>query len=250
VPLRIAFDLDGVLADMESALLQQATILFGDAVARIEPPASDVDSSDASSRIGPLSAGGEAAADPTPPPLKIKLTARQQHKLWKHVQAIENFWETLQENEPGMVARLQAMASDRRWEVIFLTKRPQTAGRTAQVQTQRWLEARGFSLPSVFVVQGSRGRIAAALDLSIVVDDRPENCLDVVVDSEAKAILVWRQDDKPLPLLGQRMRIGALRSMNECLAALIEIDAQAAADPGIFERVLRLLGLNEPSQAT
>ncbi len=37
------------------------------------------------------------------------------------------------------------------------------SGATPQVQTQRWLESKGFRLPSVFVVQGSRGRIAAAL---------------------------------------------------------------------------------------
>ena len=36
VPLRIAFDLDGVLADMESELVRQAEILFGDAMT---PPA-------------------------------------------------------------------------------------------------------------------------------------------------------------------------------------------------------------------
>ena len=39
-------------------------------------------------------------------------------------------------------------------EIIFLTKRPESAGATAQVQTQRWLQSKGFALPSVFVVQG------------------------------------------------------------------------------------------------
>ena len=65
-------------------------------------------------------------------------------------------------------------------------------------------ESKGFTLPSVFVVQGSRGRIAAALGLDIVVDDRPENCLDVVVDSKARAILVWREDEKLLPSAARR----------------------------------------------
>ena len=110
-------------------------------------------------------------------------SSRQQRRLWRHVETIENFWETLQELEPGVIQQLAAQARDRRWEIIFLTKRPETAGSTAQVQTQRWLESKGFTLPSVFVVQGSRGRIASALNLDIVIDDRPENCLDVVVDS-------------------------------------------------------------------
>jgi hypothetical protein len=93
------------------------------------------------------------------------MTPRQERRLWELVRAIENFWESLPEIEPGMVARLNALASGRGWEVIFLTKRPATKGVTAQLQTQRWLEAHGFALPSVYVVQGSRGAIAAALGL-------------------------------------------------------------------------------------
>jgi hypothetical protein len=50
----------------------------------------------------------------------------------------------------------------------------------------------GLRASSVYVVQGSRGLIAAALELDVVVDDRHENCYDVVVDSGARAILVWR----------------------------------------------------------
>jgi hypothetical protein len=34
MPLRIAFDLDGVLADMEGELVRQAEVLFGPAIAR------------------------------------------------------------------------------------------------------------------------------------------------------------------------------------------------------------------------
>ena len=249
--LRIAFDLDGVLADMESELVRQAGILFGDAVTRRKPrrhtPETQPDAADPSHES--VAGAAEPPLDNTPPLLKLTMTARQQRKLWRQVEAIENFWETLKEIEPGTVARLAEMATARRWEVIFLTKRPETAGRTAQLQTQRWLSAQGFAMPSVFVVQGSRGRIAAALDLAIVVDDRLENCLDVVVDSKARAILVWREEDKPLPETARRMAIGAVRSMEQCFSVLAEIDTAAATEPGVFDRVLRLLGLKEDSQA-
>lgn len=250
MPLRIAFDLDGVLADMESELVRQAEILFGDGIGRRPgaPEGIEGDAVDPASDASPDAKDLDAPLDSTPPALKISMTRRQQRKLWRHVQSIENFWETLREHEPGAVARLAAIAAERRWEVMFLTKRPATAGQTAQVQTQRWLEARGFRLPSVFVVQGSRGKIAAALDISIVVDDRPENCLDVVVDSKARAILVWRQDEKQLPVAAHRMGIGAVRSMDECFSVLTEIDAASTAESGVFDRVLRLLGLKEPSQ--
>jgi uncharacterized protein len=240
--LRIGFDLDGVLADMESELLRQAEQLFG------EPPLSVPLSEPVADMNTPGDTSGEPA-EITPPALKVRMTTRQQRRLWKHVASIDNFWEGLAEIEPGAVARLAAVASPRRWEVIFLTKRPETAGRTAQVQTQRWLASKGFEMPSVFVVQGSRGKIAAALDLDIVVDDRPESCMDVSVDSQARPILVWRDKQKPLPAGAQRLGIGSVRSIHECLDILIQIDTQHQREqPGVIDRVLRLLGLRQASQ--
>jgi len=203
--LRIAFDMDGVLADMEAALADHAEGLSG--------------ADDATSR-----------------------------RLWQRVAAIENFWESLNELEPGTVARLHALALERRWEVIFLTRRPSTAGATAQIQTQRWLEARGFALPSVYVVQRSRGQIAAALALDFVIDDRPENCLDVAVDSKARPILVLRDDGTQLPAAIRRLGIGVVGSVSQCLDILAQIDV-AEKSPGMVTRVLRLLGLKEPAEA-
>jgi hypothetical protein len=175
------------------------------------------------------------------------MTPRQQRRLWHHVESVENFWEGLHELEPGVIRRLATLAADRRWEIIFLTKRSETAGVTAQVQTQRWLQSKGFPLPSVFVVQGSRGRIAASLDLDIVVDDRPENCLDVVVDSKARAILVWRAEQHRLPSAAQRLGIGVVGSVADCLEILVQIEAAAREEPGVMTRVMRLLGLKEPA---
>jgi len=259
VPLRIAFDLDGVLADMEGELVRQAEVLFGEVMTRrlrertAEPgttPAGAADPGDQSTEV----VVGQSPTEPTdplentPPLLKLNMTSRQQRKLWRHVETIENFWETLAELEPGLIKRLAALATERRWEIIFLTKRPQTAGSTAQVQTQRWLQSRGFPMPSVFVVQGSRGRIAASLDLHIVVDDRPENCLDVVVESKARAILIWRDGAQQLPAAAQRLGIGVVKSVAECLDILVQIDSPAA-QPGMLDRVKRLLGLKEPAGA-
>jgi hypothetical protein len=100
-------------------------------------------------------------------------------------------------------------------------------------------------MPSVFVVQGSRGRIADALDLHIVVDDRPENCLDVVVDSKARAILVWRDDEKRLPPATRRLGIGVVKSTAECLDILTAVDSRNDDRPTVMDRVKRLLGLSE-----
>lgn len=242
--MRIAFDLDGVLADMESGLVAHAEALFGEAMSR-RSEAGTVDGLDEE----PAPDASTSQAGDTPPLVRLRLTTRQQRRLWRHVQTIENFWEGLNEIEPGVTARLARIAADRRWEIIFLTKRPETAGATAQLQTQRWLESKGFPLPSVFVVQGSRGRIAASLDLDIVVDDRPESCLDVVGDSKARAILVWREDEKHLPTTMHKLGIGAVKSVAECLDVLTHVDAAGKDTPGVMSRVRRLLGLKDPAGA-
>lgn len=220
--LRIAFDLDGVLADMDAELVRQAEVLFGEAMTRrLHARATGVLQADPSDS-GPVpSEAARREPDSTPPLLKLSLTTRQQRKLWQHVETIDNFWQSLAEIEPGAVEHLAALAVARRWEVIFLTKRPRSAGANAQVQSQRWLASKGFSLPSVYVVQGSRGRIAAALGLDVVIDDTPENCLDVVADSKARAILVWREDEQRVPAAAARMGIGVVKSIDECLRILV-----------------------------
>jgi hypothetical protein len=259
MPLRIAFDLDGVLADMESELIRQSEALFGEPMThRLKDRAAGASAgtnASASVSVTPPDASAdpqataEASLDNVPPLLKLNMTARQQRRLWGHVESIENFWFALEELEPGVIKRLADTAAQRRWELIFLTKRPETAGLTAQVQSQRWLESKGFPLPSVYVVQGSRGRIAAALGLDIVVDDRPENCLDVVVDSKARAILVWREDEKQLPAAARRLGIGVVKSVAECLDILTQVDQPPREQRGVIGRVKRLLGLKEPASA-
>ncbi len=247
MPLRIAFDLDGVLADMESELVRQAEAIFGEVMTRKleERAETRVPQTETDTKHTP---SPNDAADSTPPIVKLNMTGRQERKLWRHVGTIENFWESLNEIEPGVISRLAGIATDRRWEIIFVTKRPQSAGATAQVQSQRWLESKGFVLPSVYVVQGSRGRIAAALGLDIVIDDRPENCLDVVIDSKARAILVWRDDEKALPVAARRLGIGVVKSVGECLDILTAVDAPSPQEPGVLARVRRLFGLKEAEQ--
>ena len=234
--MRIGFDLDGTLADMQSALAQESRRLFPDidpanlpssAVlpASSEPPATDL-----------------KREDPT-----NSLTTTQQRALWKAVCARENFWETLDEIEPGALSRLNRLSKERRWEVIFLTSRPESAGDTAQIQSHRWLSAHGFDAPSIFVVHGSRGKISAALALDVFVDDRPENCLDISIDSKARPILVWRGGEENVPGSARQLGIGAVASIAECLDILEDVDRAEKGEGGIVERFRRLLGLKPKS---
>jgi hypothetical protein len=211
MPLRVAFDLDGTIADMQRVLRDEAERLFS-------RPAS------------PERAPSQSAANEDSPTGGVRedvaLSRAQNTQLWEYVKGVENFWNALPEIEPGIVARIAAAASAHRWEVIFLTTRPVVAGETVQVQTQRWLSAHGFAFPSVFVVQRSRGRIADALELDAVVDDRPENCLDVAIDSKATAILIWHGNQQKAPRGLDRLAIKVVPSISEALQLLIKIDGQ------------------------
>ena len=253
---------------MDAELFRQARSLFGedtirrlqdvqahtvsDAPAAAETTKEDIGAPDRRQNSGePKAEGAPPKAEGAPddaPATTIRLSARQQSRLWRHVESIEGFWESLNEIEPGIVARLGALAAERRWEIIFLTKRPEGAGATSQVQSQRWLESKGFTLPSVYVVQGSRGRIAASLGLDFVIDDRPENCVDVVSDSRARAILIFRSDERLLPPTTRRLGIGVVQSVRECLDILTQVDSPKQERPGVVDRVMRLFGLKESAK--
>src|SRR5687767_13234342 len=238
MPLRVGFDLDGTVADMYSALRREAIELFGEEVLRAPVEASK-----------PQEAGKEQTPQPKPEDdqtatlaiQELHLTARQQNQLWDHVKQIENFWNTLPELEPGIISRIARTARERRWEVIFLTTRPATKGDLVQMQSQQWLEAHGFQYPSVYVVQRSRGKIADALGLDAFVDDRPENCLDIAVESKAKVLLVWHGDLKDVPAGAKRLGVRPVSTITEALAILEQLD-DIRNQPGLMRSIKKAFG--------
>ena len=83
-------------------------------------------------------------------------------------------------------------------------------------------------MPSLFVVSTSRGKIAASLELDVVVDDRPENCLDIAIDSKARAILIWRGDQNAVPASARTLGIGGVTTVAACLDLLVAADSPDA----------------------
>jgi hypothetical protein len=241
MPFRVAFDLDGTIADMHVVLRREAERLFGASkLARaVEPAGSAAAANDAVEGSGDKKDGSSKESKSAMS--ELHLTSRQQMQLWEHVRTIENFWSGLPEMEPGIVARIAQTAAQRRWEVIFLTTRPLVAGETVQIQSQRWLAAHGFQYPSVFVVQRSRGKIAEALELDAVVDDRPENCLDVAVDSKAKPILIWAGDESAIPPGAKRLGVRVVVSISEALELLVKID-DSKNEPTVVRSIKKFFG--------
>jgi hypothetical protein len=159
------------------------------------------------------------------------------------VRDTRNFWESLHECEPGTVRRIQKLAHDFRWDVLFVTQRPGTAGRTQQLQPQHWLRRRGFEYPAVYTTIGSRGAIAAALTLDAHIDDRIQNCVDVAAESKAWPILVWRDAESY-----ERIRTGAgnlgiavVRTVAEALDRIEQADRATSQpeQPSLLDRLRR-----------
>jgi hypothetical protein len=249
--MRLGCDLDGVLADLNRAFtavalrrypqLDLSAMTAADVTATA--PAGEADT-DAEAQT----ADGEAPSAPGED-RELSLSRRQLDETWDDIAATSDFWETLEEIESGAIARLAALADTHRWEVIFLTSRPRTAGRLVQLQSQRWLAQKGFPIPSVYVVHKSRGRISDALALDVLIDDRPENCLDVALESKARPILVWRGPSNRVPGSAKRLGIGVVTSVNACLDLLVEAEREASAPLDLVHRLKRLLGLG-PRAAT
>jgi hypothetical protein len=130
--VRIAVGLDGVFADLNQALARLSVQIFQTRLQDLSP--------------------------------------RQERLLWRVIAASDDFWQQLDECEPGAVATLARLARERDWEVIFLVRRIPTCGSSPQVQSQNWLTGHGFDLPAVYVINSPIDAVARALNLDVILD--------------------------------------------------------------------------------
>ena len=213
--LRIGFDIDGVIADFRSAFRATAR----ECLCREIPDT-------------PTGAEGADA-----------LTPADIDRVWQFIARESNWWMRVAPFEPSEVARLYALTRAARWEVFFLTKRPPSGGDTVQFQTQWWLEQQGFYLPSVVTVPGSRGDLANALRLDLVIDDQFVNCAEVIAASGTKAVLMLRQPDPVLQQHATDRGIGVVSSLAQTIPVLERMQELIPARRG---RLLRLVDWFSP----
>jgi hypothetical protein len=217
--LRVGFDMDGVLADLAAAFREIECDLFGAAT------------SNASSSA------------------KQEESERRRRAVWDRIRAIPDFWTTLKPIEAGAVRKLHAHMLRCRWEVVFITQRPSTAGETVQRQTQRWLVQQGFDMPSVVVIAGSRGGGINALRLTHHVDDSPQNCLDVKTDSTAVPILIVDRLDAAAARQARKLGMSVAVSIGECLE-LLEQASSASRQSSVVRRLAALVSWSVDQRAT
>ena len=236
-PLRVAFDMDGTLADFRRAYTEIEERLFAAPVALEQKPAPETREQE-QNQEGATSEG----QPPSPPASKRRSVSADEHEsVWRAIESTPDFWMTLKPLEAGAVSRLHELTLAHNWEVFFITQRPRTAGRTVQLQTQHWLIEHGFPTPSVIPIAGGRGRAAAALRLDYLVDDTPQNCVDVLADSYARAILLVDPHDAIAESSARRLGIGTAHTVHEVLDLLVQA-TEARTNPSLFEKLRKLVG--------
>ncbi len=236
-PLRIAFDMDGTLADLASAYSEMEDHVFGPAIAEHEQPAPEERE--------------EAQHAAVPATIRDKPSHQQrrsrrgssQHRdqVWQAIEATPDFWTTLKPIDKKAIKRLYHLMGEHKWEVFFITQRPATAGGTVQWQTQKWLIDHGFPTPSVIPLSRGRGKAASVLHLDYLVDDTPQNCVDVLADSTARSILLIGEGDPVAERSARRLGIGTARDINHALDLLVQA-SEARANPSMFEKLRKLVG--------
>jgi len=209
--LRLGFDIDGVLANFQAAFRATA----------VRIGTRNVDQAD---QAGAAQSGSPMSADDV-------------RRVWEHIAKTPNWWMEIDAYEPEQIARLYSLTRAAGWEVFFLTKRPPSAGDSVQFQTQWWIERFGFYLPSVLTVPGSRGDVANALRLDLLVDDQLINCVEVVSASPTKAILMQRVHDAGARDHATNRGIGVVSTLAGALGVIERLQSTLPQKRG---RLLRL----------
>jgi hypothetical protein len=235
MPLRIGFDMDGVLADFGSAFHAIDVRLFGPAAAAaVEEPETE------EARQAAILSGGRSRKRRSANHPELR---RRRDAIWQQIEATPDFWTSLKPTERGAVRTLHQLMVRNRWEVFFITQRPATEGDTVQRQTQRWLVQQGFDLPSVLVIGGGRGKVAAALRLDYHVDDSAQHCLDVLADSSALPLLIAPGSGGASVASARKLGVGVASSIGECLDILDRATA-AHTNPTLLKRLAAIVGWN------
>ena len=107
-------------------------------------------------------------------PEKWGATDAQIRAAWEYVKQSNNFWYELL-TKPNTHHDISALrvAENRGHSIYFITNRP---GDSAKRQTEDWLLARGWPLPTVLVtIEGTKHLAAEALGLDAYIDDNLAN---------------------------------------------------------------------------
>ncbi len=119
-------------------------------------------------------------------------------ELWGLIKKSASFWRELPPY-PETGEFLYHLENYIDGDVYFITNRP---GASAKTQTELWLDRMGFYEPTVLISE-EKGLCAKALNLTHYIDDKNENCADVLEKSPTTSTYMlarpWNQEIPGVP---------------------------------------------------
>lgn len=114
-------------------------------------------------------------------------TKEQDKAVWQSVMANPSFWRDL----PAYKGTLEFLTTLRQLpiRITFITSR---VGINVLQQTQDWLTANGFSYPAV-IISSNKGATCRRLGVTHYLDDKNENCVDVVKEVPGCRVVMFAQ---------------------------------------------------------
>lgn len=168
--MKILVDLDGVVADFNSA--------FARLLKRINP-----------SII--LDATAPDFPDCWNWPERYGYSKEDESKAWAEVKHSGVFWRSLFPYPNGYADVEHLNILQRTHEIYFVTSRP---GVTAKRESEEWLRGMGFNGPTVIICDShSKADFVQAVKIDMVIEDKPETLLDC---NNTHTVLVRRPYNK------------------------------------------------------
>lgn len=128
--------------------------------------------------------------------LAVGYTQEEDARTWKYIADSPDFWRTL---PPLSSAEASLNYLRKKWvegcDVYFITTR---FGERVKEQTEDWLDTfnekipHGVPNPTVLITR-RKGLCCKALNIDLFIDDKPENCMDVVMHSPATKVFLLNQ---------------------------------------------------------
>lgn len=107
------------------------------------------------------------------------------NKAWDSIRSTHNFWTTLEPIQPNQFFYMRDRIMNEPYiNTYFITAREPSVGLSIAKQSIEWLESNGWKNPQVLEIQ-KKGPAIQALGISHFIDDKTENILSAIAESDA-----------------------------------------------------------------